>query len=158
MCFWFSVWPPVDCGAGQRVAFWFQCWKNWNYFLLLFRIAQNSSFRMVRFPLFSKLDEDCCIFFAKTASKKSVALICLMKVISCKVAIYIFRSTIWPCMEHYCQVCWAAALTLLTYLEWLTNCWNITNRYYFAICCSSELAKLRSAQSNRFFWIFCHHF
>ena len=129
-----------------------------SFYCSFYCTTQNSSFKMLRFPSFSKFDEDCCIFFAKTVSKKSVALICLMKVISSKVVIYIFRSTIWPCMEYYCQVCWAAGLTLVTSLDWLTNCWNIANRYYFCICCSSELAKLRSTQSNRFLWIFCHHF
>ena len=48
------------------------------------------------------------ISIAKTASKKIGALICSMKFLSPEVAMYLYKSTIRPCMEYCCLV-WAAA-------------------------------------------------
>ena len=44
------------------------------------------------------------ISIAKTASKKIGALICYMKFFSPEVALHLYKSTIRPCMEHWCQV------------------------------------------------------
>ena len=46
------------------------------------------------------------ISIAKTASKKIGALICSMKFLSHEVALYLYKSTICPCMEYCCHV-WA---------------------------------------------------
>ena len=62
-----------------------------SFYCSFYCTTQNSSFKILRFPSFSKFDEDCCIFFAKTASKKSVALICLIKVISSKVGLLVLH-------------------------------------------------------------------
>ena len=60
---------------------------------------------------FSKLDwGSYMISIAKAASKKIGALICSMKFLSPKVALYLYKSTLWPCME-YCYHAWAGALS-----------------------------------------------
>ena len=57
----------------------------------------------------SKLDWGSYIFsIAKTASKKIGALIRSMKFLSPEVALYLYKSTIRPCMEYCCHV-WAGA-------------------------------------------------
>ena len=53
---------------------------------------------------------------AKTASKKIGALIDSMKFLSPEVALYVYKSSIHPCMEYLCQV-WAGAS--ICYLELL---------------------------------------
>ena len=50
------------------------------------------------------------------ASKKIGALICSMKFFSPEVALYQYKSTIWPCLEYCCHV-WAGAPSC--YLELL---------------------------------------
>ena len=57
-----------------------------------------------------------CISVAKTASKKIGALIRSTKFLSPEVALYLYKSTIWPCMEYCCHV-WAGAPSY--YLEML---------------------------------------
>ena len=57
----------------------------------------------------SKLDWDSYITcIAKTAYKKIGALIHSMKFLSAEVALYLYKSTIRPCMEYCCHV-WAGA-------------------------------------------------
>ena len=52
----------------------------------------------------SKLDWGYYIVsIAKTASKESRALICSMKFLSPEVALYLYKSTIQPCMEYGCH-------------------------------------------------------
>ena len=106
----------------------------------------------------SKLDWGSYIIsIAKTASKKIGALIRSMKFLSPEVALYLYKSTIWPCMEYCCHV-WACAPSfyvelldklqkqicrtvgpwLAASLELLTHCWNVARlslfyRYYFGI-------------------------
>ena len=48
------------------------------------------------------------ISIAKTASKKIGALILSIKFLSPEVALYLYKSTICPCMEYCCHV-WAGA-------------------------------------------------
>ena len=55
---------------------------------------------------------------AKTASKKIEALIHSMKFLSPEVALYLYKSTIRPCMEYCCHV-WAGAPSC--YLELLNK-------------------------------------
>ena len=65
----------------------------------------------------SKLDWGSCIVsIAKTATKKIGALICSMKFLSPEVALYLYKSIIWPYMENCCHV-WAGASSC--YLELL---------------------------------------
>ena len=110
----------------------------------------------------SKLDW-CSI--AKTASKKIGALICSMKFLSPKVALYFYKSTIHRCMKYCChvwagapscylellhklgkQICRTVGPSLAPSLEPLAHRRNVTSlsllcRYYFGRC-SSELAQL----------------
>ena len=67
----------------------------------------------------SKLDWDSYIIsIAKTASKKVGALIGSMKFPSPEVALYLYKSTMCPCMEYYCHV-WTGVLSF--YLELLVK-------------------------------------
>ena len=79
--------------------------------------------------------------------------------ISPEVALYLYKSTIWPYMEYCCHICYlqlldklqkricrAAGPSLATSLEPLAHCWNVTSlslfyRSYFGRC-SSKLAPL----------------
>ena len=129
-------------------------------------LEKKSSFKMLGLTFFSKLDWGSYIVsIAKTASKKIGALICSMGFPSPEVALYLYKSTIWPCMEYCCHV-WAGApscyLELLDKLQkWtcrtvgpsfaaslepLAHRRNVAilrlfYRYYFGRC-SSELAQL----------------
>ena len=74
-----------------------------------FVIEEKSSFKMLGLTFFSKLDWGSCIIsIAKTAFRKIGALIRSMKFLSPEVALYLYKSTICPCMEFCCNV-WAGA-------------------------------------------------
>ena len=80
-------------------------------------LEEKTSFKMLGLTFSSKLDWGCYIVsIAKTASKKIGALICSMKFLSPEVALYLYKSSIRPCMEYYCHV-WAGAPSC--YLELL---------------------------------------
>ena len=80
-------------------------------------LEENSSFKMLGLTFTSKLDWDSYIIsIAKTASKKIGAKICSMKFLCPEVAVYLYKSTICPCME-YCSLAWAGAPSY--YLELL---------------------------------------
>ena len=82
-------------------------------------VKEKTSFKMVGLTFSSKLDWDSYIVsIAKTASKKIGALIRSMKFLSPEVALYLYKSTIRPCMEYCCYV-WAGAPSC--YLELLDN-------------------------------------
>ena len=130
-------------------------------------LEEKSSFKMLGLTFSSKLDwSSYIISIARTASKKTGALICSMKFLSRKVALYFYKSTIRRCME-YCYHALAGApscyLELLdklqkwicktatgpsfaASLEHLAHRRNVTSlslfyRYYFGRC-SSELTQL----------------
>ena len=70
----------------------------------------------------SKLDwSSYIISIARTASKKIGALICSVKFLSPEVALYLYKSTIWPCMEYCCHA-WASVPSF--YLEFLDKLQN----------------------------------
>ena len=72
-------------------------------------LEEESSFKMLGLSFSSKFDWDHCIIsIAKTASNKIGALICLMKFLSPEVALYLYKSTIWSCVEYCCHF-WAGA-------------------------------------------------
>ena len=82
-------------------------------------LEEESSFKMLGLTFSSKLDWGSYITSAaKTASKKIGALTCSMKFLSPEVALYLYKSTICPCMEYCCHV-WAGAPSC--YLELLDN-------------------------------------
>ena len=72
-------------------------------------LEEKTSFKMLGLTFSSKLDWGSYIVsIVKTASKKIGALIRSMKFLSPEVALYLYKSTIWPCMEYCCHV-WAGA-------------------------------------------------
>ena len=74
-------------------------------------LEEKSSFKMLGLTLSSKLDWGSYIIsIAKTASKKIGVLIRSMKFISPEVVLYLYRSSIHPCMEYLCHV-WDGALS-----------------------------------------------
>ena len=129
-------------------------------------LEEKTSFKMLGLTFSSKLDWDSYIAsIAKTASMKIGALIRSMKFLSPEVAVYLYKSTIQPCMEYCCHV-WAVAPScylelldklqkgicrtvgpsLAASLELLAHHRNVASlslfyRYYFGRC-SSELAEL----------------
>ena len=63
-------------------------------------IEEKFSFKILGLSFFSKLDWGSYIIsVAKTTSKKIGALIRSMKFLSPEVALYLYKSTIHPCME-----------------------------------------------------------
>ena len=72
-------------------------------------LEEISSFKMLGLTFSSKLDWGSYIIsIAKTASKKTGDLIRSMKFLSPEVALYLYKSTLRPCMEYCCHV-WAGA-------------------------------------------------
>ena len=126
----------------------------------------KSSFKMLGLTFSSKLDSGSYVTsIAETASKEIGALICSMKFRSPVVVLYLYKSTIRPCMECCCHV-WAGApscylelldklqsricrtvgLSLAASLEPLAHRRSVASlslfyKYYFGRC-SSELAQL----------------
>ena len=129
-------------------------------------LEEKSSFKMLGLTFSSKLDWGSYIIsIAKSSSKKIGALICSMKFLSHEVVLYLYKSTIRPCME-YCSHVWAGAPScylelldkiqkricktvrpsLAAFLEALAHHQNVASlslfyRYYFGRC-SAELANL----------------
>ena len=68
-------------------------------------LEEKTSFKMLRLDWGSYI-----VFIAKTASKKMGALIRSMKFLSPEVALYLYKSTLQPCMEYCCHV-WAGAIS-----------------------------------------------
>ena len=72
-------------------------------------LEEKPCFKMLGLTFYCKLDWGSYIIsIAKTASKEIGALILSMKFLSPEVALYLYKSTICPCMEYYYNV-WAAA-------------------------------------------------
>ena len=129
-------------------------------------LEEKSSFKMLGLTFSSKLDWGSYIIsIAKTASKKIGASIRSMKFLYPEYALYLYKSTIRPCMEYCCHVwagapscylellgklqkriCRIAGPSLAASLEPLAHRGNVASlslfyRYYFGRC-SSELAQL----------------
>ena len=85
-------------------------------------LEEKTFFKMLGLTFSSKLDWGSYIVsIAKTACKKIGALIRSMKFPSPEVALYLYKSTIRPCME-YCFHVWADAPSC--YLELLDKLQN----------------------------------
>ena len=129
--------------------------------------------KMLGLTFSSKLDWGSYIISAaKTASKKTGVSICSMKFLSPEVALYLYKSTIHPCMECCCHVwvgvpsCYLemsdklqkqkyriAGPSLAASLELSSHCRNVASlslfyRYYFGRC-SSELTQLVPLPSSQ---------
>ena len=107
---WGKKWL-VDFNAGKTQLVSFD-WSNNNGSIEVKMggsiLEEKSSFKMLGLTFSSKLDWRSYISIAKTASKKIGALIRCMKFLSPEVALYLYKSTIHPCMEYCCHV-WVAA-------------------------------------------------
>ena len=80
-------------------------------------LEEKSPFKMLGLTFSSKLDWSCYIIsIAKTAFKKIGILIRSMKFLSPEVALYLYKSTIRPCMECWCHV-WAGPSWYLELLD-----------------------------------------
>ena len=80
-------------------------------------VEVKTSFKMLELTFSSKLYWDSYfIFIAKTTCMKIGALIHTIKFLSPEVALYLYESTICPCMEYCCHV-WAGSPSC--YLEFL---------------------------------------
>ena len=125
-------------------------------------LEKKSSYKMLGLTFSSKLDWGSYITsIPKTAYKRIRALILSMKFLFPEVTLYLYKSTICPCMEYCChvwagdpscylelrdkpqkRVCRTVGPSLVTSFEPLARCRNVTSyRYYFGRC-SSELAQL----------------
>ena len=68
-------------------------------------LDKKSSFKILGLTFSSKLDWGSYIIsISKTTSIKTVALTHSMNFLSPDVALYLYKSTIQPCMEYYCHV------------------------------------------------------
>ena len=68
-------------------------------------LEEKSSFKILGLTFSSKSDwGSYAISLAKSASKKIGVLICSMKSLSPEVGLYLYKSTIQPCMEYCCHV------------------------------------------------------
>ena len=130
-----------------------------------FVLEEKSSFKMLGLTYSSKLYwVSYIISIAETASKKIGALIHSMKFLSPEVALYLYKSTLWACMEFCCHVwsgapgcylelldklqkwiCRSVGPSLAVSLELLTHRRNLPSlslfyRHYFGRC--SELGEL----------------
>ena len=121
-------------------------------------LEEKSSFKMLGLTSSSKLDSSSSIIFiAKTASKKIRALIRSVKFLSLDVALYLYKSTIHPCMRYCClvwdgapncylelldiqkRICRTVGPSLAVSLEPLAYHQNVVSlsrfyRYYFGRC------------------------
>ena len=80
-------------------------------------LEENSSLKILGLTFSSKLDRGSNIIsISKIVSEKIGALIHSMKFLSPEVALYVFKSTICPCMDYCCHI-WAGAPSC--YLELL---------------------------------------
>ena len=129
-------------------------------------LEEKSSLKMLGLTFSSRLDSGSYIIsFAKTAFKRIGALIHAVKFLSPEVSLYLYKSTIQPCMEYCCnvwvgtpccylelldklqkQICRTVVPSLGASLEPLAHCQNVASlslfyRYYF-VRCSSELTQL----------------
>ena len=155
---WGKKWV-VDFNAGKTQLVSFDQSNNNGSIVDGSVLEEKSSFKMLGLTFSSKLDWGSYIIsIAKTASKKIGALICSMKCLFPEAALYLYKSTICPCMEYCCHV-WTGAPSC--YLELLGKlpkriCRTVglhlahrqivasvsLFRKYYLGRCSSELAQL----------------
>ena len=129
-------------------------------------LEEKSSFKMLGLSFSSKSNKGSFIIsIVKTASKKLGAVIHSIKYLSSEVALYLYKSTIRPCMKHCChiwadvpscylkmlhklqkRICMTVGPSVAASFEPLAHhqnvaIWSIFFRYYFGRCLS-EWAQL----------------
>ena len=104
---WGEKWL-VDLNAGKTQLVSFDQPSNSNDSIVKMDgsvLEEKSSPKTLGLTFSSKLDwGSYMISVARTASKKIGALIRSMKFLSPEVALYLYKSTIHPCMEYCCHV------------------------------------------------------
>ena len=81
-------------------------------------LEEKSSFNMLGLTYSSKFDlRSYIIFITETASKKIGALIHSMNFLSPEVALYLYKSIIWSCMEYCCRVWVGSPWCYLEFLD-----------------------------------------
>ena len=117
---WSRKWL-VDFNAGKTQLVSFDRSKNTDAIDVKMNgsvFEEKTSFKMLGLTFSSKLDWGSYIVsVVKTASKKIEALIRSMKFLSLEVAMYLYKSTIRPCMEYCCHVCDGASSCYLELLD-----------------------------------------
>ena len=85
-------------------------------------LEEKSAFKMLGLNPSSKLNwSSYIISIAKTASRKIGHFICSMKFLSPEVALYLYKSTIRPCMKYCCHVWAGLSSCCLELLDKLQN-------------------------------------
>ena len=77
------------------------------------------------------------------------ALICSMKFLSPEIALYLYKSTICPCMEHWCHICTGVPQLLLGIVRQATKtnmqeCWPFTCCFSWTLGSLLECGQLKS--------------
>ena len=143
---WGKKWL-VDFNAGKTQLVWFDQSNNNGSIDVKMEgsvLEEKSSLKMLGLTFSSKLDWDSYIIsIAKTASKRIGALIRSMKFLSPEIALYLYKSTIRPCMEYCCHV-WAGAPSC--YLELL-------DKLQKRICRTDSIGST-SFFSREVYWLF----
>ena len=101
----------VDFNAGKTQLVLFDRYNNAGAFDVKYDgsvLEKKSSFKMQWLTFSSKLDWAFYIISIAKTSKKIGVLIRSMKFFSPEVALYIYKSTIQPCMEYCCHA-WTGA-------------------------------------------------
>ena len=90
-------------------------------------IEEKSSFKMLGLTFSSKLDWGSYIIsIARTASKKIGALIRSMKFLSPEVALYLYKSTIRPCMNTVVTSGLVPTVATWIWEQAIQDCWSFT--------------------------------
>ena len=123
-------------------------------------LQEKPSFKMLELTFSSKLGWGSYIIsIAKSTSKKIETLIRSLKFLSPEVVLYLYKSTMRPCMEYYCHV-WASAPSC--YLELLDKLQKrICRTVVTSLAASLEpLAHHRNVASSSLFYryYFCQVF
>ena len=108
-------------------------------------LEENTSFKMLGLTFSSKLDWGSYIVsIAKAASKKIGALIRSMKFLSPEIALYLYKSTILPCMEYCCHVGGDAPSCCLELLGKLQKLLVLHLLPLLRLCSSLKCSQLKS--------------
>ena len=116
--FWNSIWSARHCELGQELAFWFQCWENssgfnwlvwetlvqlmWKWMGLILR--KNHLLKCCHWPsLLNWIGALILSLLLNQLPRKLEPWFVLWSLFSW-VALYLYKSTICPCIEHYCHV------------------------------------------------------
>ena len=117
-------------------------------------LEEKSPFKMLGLTFSSILDWcSYIISIAKAASKKIRGFIGSMKFLSPEVALYLYKSTIWPCVEYCCHI-WAGAPSC--YLELLDKLQKQVCRTVGPSLAAS-LEPLAHCQNVASLSLFCRH-